>query len=406
MAREVNRLSARAVTTLTKPGRHADGNGLYLVIDKSGARRWLFLFRWQGKLKEMGLGGLSVVGLADARAKASEARRSLDAGENPIEARRKAEAAREAVQTFGAFVDALLPTITKTFRNAKHRAQWKSTLDTHAAKLRPMRLDAIETTDVLATLKPIWQAKPETASRLRGRIEHVLAAATAEGLRTGDNPARWRNHLDKLLPKRGKLTRGHHAAMPYTAVPAFIADLREREAIAARALEFAILCASRSGEVLGARWSEVDLAEKVWTIPAERMKNGKPHRVPLTTRALAILADMKEGKRGEHVFPGAKAKRPLSSHALLMLMRRTTAKEFTPHGFRSSFRDWAGETTNFPRDVVEMALAHTVGDATERAYRRGDALEKRRKLLEAWARFVSTVKADAKVIKLRPAQAS
>jgi len=404
MAREVQRLSARAVTTLTKPGRHADGNGLYLVIDKSGARRWLFLFRWQGKLKEMGLGGLSAVSLADARAKASEARRQLDAGQNPIEARRKAETAKEAGQTFGAFVDTLLPTITKSFRNAKHRAQWKSTLDTHGAKLRPMRLDAIETADVLATLKPIWQTKPETASRLRGRIEHVLAAATAEGLRTGDNPARWRNHLDKLLPKRGKLTRGHHAAMPYTAVPAFIADLRDREAVAARALEFAILCASRSGEVLGARWAEMDLSEKVWTIPAERMKAGKPHRVPLSARALAILTDLKKAEAGEYVFPGAKPKRPLSSHALLMLMRRTSAKEFTPHGFRSSFRDWAGETTNFPRDVVEMALAHTVGDATERAYRRGDALEKRRKLLEAWARFVSTMKADAKIIELRLAQ--
>lgn len=390
---------------MTKPGRHADGNGLYLVIDESGARRWLFLFRWQGKLKEMGLGGLSAVSLADARAKASEARRQLDAGENPIEARRKAKASQEAVQTFGAFVDSLLPTITKSFRNAKHRAQWKSTLDTHAAKLRPMRLDAIETADVLAMLKPIWQTKPETASRLRGRIEHVLAAATAEGLRTGDNPARWRNHLDKLLPKRGKLTRGHHAAMPYTVLPAFIADLREREAVAARALEFAILCASRSGEVLGARWAEFDLSEKVWTIPAERMKAGKPHRVPLSARALAILTDLKKAEAGEYVFPGAKPKRPLSSHALLMLMRRTAAKEFTPHGFRSSFRDWAGETTNFPRDVVEMALAHTVGDATERAYRRGDALEKRRNLLEAWARFVSTVKADAKIIELRPAQA-
>lgn len=405
MAREVNRLSARAVTTLNKPGRHADGNGLYLVIDKSGARRWLFLFRWQGKLKEMGLGGVSSVGLADARAKAAEARRYLDAGESPIEARRRAEAAKEAIQTFGAFADALLPTITKAFRNAKHRAQWKSTLDTYAADLKPMRLDEIGTTDVLATLKPIWQLKPETASRLRGRIEHVLAAATAEGLRSGDNPARWRNHLDKLLPKRGMLTRGHHAAMPYRAVPAFLADLREREAVAARALEFAILCAGRTGEVLGARWVEMDLTEKVWTVPAERMKGGKPHRVPLTARALAIVTDLKKVSTGEYVFPGGKAKQPLSTNALLMLMRRMSAKQFTPHGFRSSFRDWAGETTNFPRDVVEMALAHIVGDATERAYRRGDALEKRRKLLEAWARFVSTVKADAKVIELRPAQA-
>jgi integrase len=388
MARQVKRLSARAVATLTKPGRHSDGDGLYLVVDASGARRWLFMFRRGGKLKEMGLGGASSVSLSDAREKAADARRIVASGRNPIELRRSAEAARAAGTTFGAFADKLVADLVQGFRNEKHKGQWATTLKTYAATLRDKPLDAIGTDDVLVVLAPIWQTKHETASRLRGRIERLLDAAKAKGLRSGENPARWRGHLDKLLPKRRKLTRGHHAAMPYPDVPAFVATLRRRNAVAGMALEFCILNASRTGEVLGAKWSEIDREAKLWTVPAERMKAGRAHRVPLTTQALEILAEAEKIRTSEYVFPGQRRDRPLSSMAMEEMLRRMKIENATVHGFRSSFRDWAGECTSFPREIAEAALAHTVGDETERAYRRGDALEKRRKLMEAWAGFL------------------
>jgi integrase len=253
--------------------------------------------------------------------------------------------------------------------------------------LREKPLDEIRTDDVLAALKPIWQTKSETASRLRGRIERVLDAAKARGLRSGENPARWRGHLDHLLPKRQKLTRGHHPALPYLDVPAFVADLRNRETVAALALEFTILNASRTGEVLGAKWDEIDREAAIWTIPRERMKAGREHRVPLTDRGLEILDAVEKVRTGDYVFPGQRRGKPLSGMAMEMLLRRMKIEKATVHGFRSSFRDWAGECTPFPREIAEAALAHTVGDETERAYRRGDALEKRRKLMAAWAAF-------------------
>lgn len=400
MARAVKKLSARTVTTLTKPGRHGDGDGLYLVVDPSGARRWLFMFRWQGKLKEMGLGGVSAVSLAEARDKAADARRQLQASINPIAARRDAETAARAAelagQTFGKFADELVEDIKAGFRNDKHRWQWSHTLKTYAAPLRPLPINAVSTEDVLDVLKPLWSTKQETASRLRGRIERVLDAAKAKGLRTGENPARWRGHLDHLLPRRQKLQRGHHPALPYPQMPDFIVELRKREAVAALALEFTILCASRSGEVIGAKWIELDRKAKIWTIPPERMKAGKEHRVPLTERALAILDEVEKVKIGEHVFPGQRKGKPLSNMAMAMLLRdRMKRTDITVHGFRSSFRDWAGEQTAFPREIAEAALAHVVGDETERAYRRGDALEKRRKLMDAWSRFIGTPKAKS-----------
>lgn len=388
MARAVKKLSARTAATITAPGRHSDGDGLYLVVDASGARRWLFLFRWQGKLKEMGLGGLSSVPLSEAREKAAAARQILKAGKNPIEHRRTAREERLAAVTFGAFAEEVVKSLAQGFRNDKHKAQWSSTLTTYAGSLWDKPIDEIGTDDVLQVLTPIWQTKSETASRLRGRIERVLDAAKAKGLRSGENPALWRSHLDKLLPARRKLTRGHHAAMPFDDVPAFMADLRAREAVAGLALQYCILNASRSGEVLGARWSEIDRRTRVWTVPATRMKAGIEHRVPLTDAALAILDRTEVVKRGEYVFPGQKPDRPLSVMAMEMMLRRMKV-EVTVHGFRSSFRDWAGECTAFPREVAETALAHVVGDATERAYRRGDALEKRRALMEAWTAFVS-----------------
>lgn len=279
------------------------------------------------------------------------------------------------------------------FRNAKHLAQWKMTLGpAYCGKLRGQHLDDITTDDVLAVLSPIWQKKNETASRLRGRIERVLDAAKAKGLRSGDNPARWRGHLDTLLAKRQKLQQGHHAALPYAEMPAFVAGLRAREAVAARALEFAILTIARSGEVLGATWHEIDMEKKVWTVPAGRMKAGREHRVPLSEAALAVLKAMeplREAVDGvSYVFPGQRPKRPLSGMAMAMLLRRQKHEQkITVHGFRSSFRDWAGEETSFASETAEASMSHAVGDAAERAYRRGDALEKRRELMNAWAAY-------------------
>jgi integrase len=385
MALALNKLSARGVTAITKPGRHGDGGGLYLVVDKSGAKRWVFLYRREGTLREMGLGGLKSVSLARARELAAEARVNLQAGVDPITAKNNAPV---AVPTFGEEADDFIDAMGPQFRNAKHLEQWKMTLKVYAAPLRSKRVDQISTADVLEVLKPIWLSKPETAARLRGRIERVLDAAKAKGHRSGQNPALWRGHLDNLLPKRRKLSRGHHAAMPYERVPAFVADLRERDAMAARAMEFTILTAARTGETFGATWREIDLEAAIWTIPRERMKAGREHRVPLTARAVEILTELSELSTGPdaYVFPGQKKGRPLSVMAMDMILRRMDI-EFTVHGFRSSFRDWAGEETSFPREVAEAALAHVVGDETERAYRRGDALEKRRKLMIAWANY-------------------
>jgi integrase len=268
-----------------------------------------------------------------------------------------------------------------------------------AAPLRSRPIDEIDTAEVLAVLTPLWQTRPETASRLRGRIEAVLDAAKAQGHRSGDNPAAWRGHLSHLLPKRGKLTRGHHAAMAYRDVPAFIAQLRECNVIAAMALEFCILTATRSGEIYGARWSEIDVEAKVWTLPAARMKAAREHRVPLSARALAILEKLGDAKTSDYVFPSPHGRKPLSHVSMAKVMHRLQIDGVTVHGFRSAFRDWCGETTSFPREVAEAALAHVAGDATERAYRRGDALEKRRKLMDAWAQFCEP-KAGSNVLSM------
>jgi integrase len=284
-----------------------------------------------------------------------------------------------------------------SWRNGKHAAQWKMTLQEYAAPLRRLPVDKITTDDVLSVLKPFWNDKPETASRLRGRIERVLDAAKAQGLRSGENPARWRGHLDQLLPKRQQLTRGHHPAMSYTDVPAFVADLQARQATAASALEVAVLTAARSGEVLGARWVEFDLDRAVWTVPATRMKAGREHRVPLSPRALKIVKAMQDTRNGDFVFPGHRPGRPLSVMALEMVLRRMKIKDATVHGFRSAFRDWAAECTNFPNEVCEAALAHVIENKAEAAYRRGDLFDKRRKLMEAWAAYCVHPKAAAVV---------
>jgi integrase len=382
----MGKLTARKVEA-AKTGRHGDGDGLYLVVAPSGARKWVYRFTWQGKVTEMGLGAADVVSLAEARRLRDDARKTLVSGENPIEARREALKARSRKPTFGEVADALIASKETEWRNAKHRAQWQMTLTEYAAPLRSKPVDEIDTEAVLSILKPIWLAKPETASRLRGRIEAVLDAAKAQGRRSGENPARWRGHLSHLLPKRPTLSRGHHAAMSYREVPAFVGKLRERDAIAALALEFCILTAARSGEVFGARWEEIDFDAKIWTVPPDRMKAARGHRVPLSGRAVEILEKLATAKTGAYVFPGQRKGKPLSSMAMEMILRRMKVEAATVHGFRSAFRDWAGNETHFPREVAEAALAHVVGDKAEQAYRRSDALEKRRKLMEAWALF-------------------
>ena len=391
MAQGKELLSARTVATLTRPGRHADGGGLYLVVDKSGSKRWSFLFRRAGKLSECGLGGLNKVSLANARRAAEQCREWLGVGLNPIEERRRPK----TIPTFGDYADAYIDRMQPGWRNAKHAAQWRMTLTYYAEALRSRKVDDISTEHVLKVLRPIWATKPETASRLRGRIEKVLDAAKSDGHRSAENPARWRGHLDNLLPRPNKLSRGHHAAMPFDALPEFIVRLRELSGVSARALEFTILTAARSGEVLGARWSEFNLDQALWTVPAGRMKAGRMHRVPLSQYAMAVIEEMKPLRDQESadpfVFPGAKRGKPLSSMALEMAMRRLKIERATVHGFRSSFRDWAGDATEFPREVAEAALAHIVGDQAERAYRRGDALAKRRALMSSWGNFCASL---------------
>src|SRR5882757_1208457 len=309
-------LTARKVET-AKPGKYSDGGNLYLIVSETGARKWVLRFTWRGRAKEMGLGSASSVPLADAREKAASARRKIAHGLNPIDERKR----DGGIPTFGEMADDVRETLSAGFRNEKHRAQWKSTLETYAAPLRFKPVDTIATDDVLAVLKPIWTLIPETASRVRGRIEKVLDAAKAKGFREGENPARWRGHLDHLLSKQSKLGRGHHPAMPYEDVAAFVGKLRERQATAALALEFCILTAARSGEVLGARWSEIDLDAKVWTIPAVRMKAGREHRVPLFGAAMAIVERLAAVRTSDFVFPGQRPGAPLSNSAFAIFPR-------------------------------------------------------------------------------------
>lgn len=386
----LNKLSPAFAAKSKEPGRHSDGGGLYLSIDADGRRRWTFMFTRNGRRTELGLGGGRDMSLADARSLAAEMRAVLERGGDPRSVRNKG---RQGV-IFGDFADAYIEAMRPSWRNAKHAAQWTMTLTHYAAKLRPMMIDAIETDHILEVLKGLWQRTPETAERLRGRLENVLDAAKAKGLRSGENPARWRGHLDQLLPKRQRLKRGHHAALPYEDIPAFMTELRSRSATAARMLEFTILTAARTGEVLGANWHEVDLEKQVWTISKERMKAGKEHRVPLSNRAVQIVEAMRAEQAKLHeaqshfVFARGRDGKPLSSMAMMMLLRRIQGqKSHTVHGFRSSFRDWAAEASHFPHEVCEMALAHTIGNKAEAAYRRGDLFAKRRQLMQDWADY-------------------
>lgn len=386
-SRARNKLSARQVATFTEPNVYSDGGGLYLRLRVSG-RSWFFIGTLDGKRIELGLGSALDVSLAKARERAAEIRAMLIDGIDPRAERAKARIQKKPVVTFGAFAMELLDDIEDGFKNPKHRQQWRSTLTNYAQPLFDVPINEVTTEQILAVLQPIWLSKAETASRLRGRIERILDAAKAKGMRTGENPARGRGHLDLLLPKRSKTSVKHHPALPFTQISTFMAALRDRPAVAARALEFVILTAARSGEVRGMAWGEIDLEARLWTVPAARMKAGFIHEVPLSDAAMAILAGMKEEglKPTDFVFPAPRGG-SLSDMGLSQLLKRMERADITVHGFRSTFRDWAGETTQFGREEVEMALAHTVASSVERAYRRGRALEKRRDLMTAWAKY-------------------
>ena len=395
MPRPIGRLTALKVDKKKDPGMYADGGGLYLRVTANRTRNWVFRFMLNGRPRWMGMGPLHTVSLAEARNRAAEFRLQRHDGIDPIDARRaerrqaKLDAARAV--TFKDCAARYIASHRAGWRNPKHAAQWEATLATYAGPVMGgLSVQAIDTALVLKVLEPIWTTKPETAGRVRGRVESILDWAKVRGYRAGENPARWRGHLDKLLPARSKVRSvEHHAALPYAELPSFLVSLREQGGVAARALEFAVLTAARTGEVIGARWDEIDLLEKTWTVPAARMKAGREHRVPISERALAILEELPPLRAAEDgfVFPGATFGRPLSNMAFLMLLRRMGRHDVTGHGFRSSFRDWAAERTNFPSEVVEMALAHLVGSKVEAAYRRGDLFEKRRRLMAAWATF-------------------
>jgi integrase len=408
--RRVGKLAARKVDTVTKPGLYGDGANLYLKVDDSGAKSWIF--RWEvggGKVRKIGLGPLHTVGLVAARDRAEDARKLILDGIDPRQARREAKAAAAVAEakliTFDAARDAYIESHRAGWKSDKHAAQWKATLATYASPhFGALPVGEIDVGLVMRALDPIWKTKSETAHRVRGRVESILDWAKVRGYRSGENPARWKGHLDHLLPARGKVHKvEHHAALPYDQMPAFMRDLRERYGVAALALEFAILTAARTSETLNAAWDEVDLAKRTWTIPAERMKGDREHRIPLSDRAIAIIEDMKAVKHGAFIFPGAKRGKPMSNMAMLLLLRRMGRDDLTTHGFRSSFRTWTAERTNFQREIAEAALAHVIGDRTEEAYQRGDLFEKRRRLMTAWAAFAETKPAKASnVTALRP----
>ena len=408
MVRKANRLTARTVASKTAPGLYGDGNNLYLQVNRQGARSWVFRYMSNGKARGMGLGPVDAVTLAEARQAALEARKLLLAGMDPIEHKRARKAAQADTITFWEAAKAYIETHKSAWRNEKHADQWESTLRTYAKPILGNRdVRGIEPGHVLRVIKPIWETKRETASRVRGRIESVLDWATANKYREGDNPARWKGNLAHSLPRRAKLaTEKHFPALPYGEVATFMADLRTQQGASARALEFAILTASRSKPVRLAKWNEIDLKAKLWTVPAENMKAGRPHTVPLSDRAASILKELAATKESEFVFPSTKPRKGLSDMAMTALIRRMhkvslaaggkgyTDKDgevITAHGFRSSFRDWASEQTAFASEVSEMALAHVVSNKVEAAYRRGDLLEKRRRLMDEWAKYCGLI---------------
>lgn len=409
MARKADRLTTLEVKNLKKPGYYCDGGGLYLQVSKTGSKSWIMRYTLSGKPCEMGLGSFNAFTLAEARARAKEQRKLLTDGINPLETKRSDLLAKRmadaSIITFDAAATAFIAANSPAWRNAKHADQWRNTIATYASPvIGALPVSKVDTAHVLRILTPIWLEKTETAVRLRGRIEKVLDWAKAQGYRTGDNPAAWRGHLDAgLLPAPSKVAdAGHHAALPWSEIGAFMVALRAMQGAGARAMEIIILTATRTSEVLNAKWSEIDLDGKLWTIPKERMKSFKEHRVPLTDAVIAVLTAVKaESKGGEYVFSGRKAGTALSNMACLQTLRRMGRGDLTVHGMRSTFRDWVSENTSYPRDVAEMALAHTIEDKSEAAYRRGDLIEKRRALMSDWAVHCGNVLVSGEVVQIR-----
>jgi integrase len=387
------RLSAKEVSNQKKPGYYCDGAGLYLQVSDSGSKSWIFRYTLNGKNRHMGLGPVHTVSLADARTAAVQCRQLLLRKIDPI-SERDAERARQSLEaarlmTFSECADLCIKARRSSWKNAKHANQWTNTIKTYCGPvIGHLSVQDVDTELIIKVLEPIWTQKAETASRLRGRIEAVLDWATVRGYREGDNPARWRGHLSHALPALNKKRRvEHHPALPFDQMGEFMEALRAKQGIAARALEFLIHTAVRTKEVIGARWEEFDLKAAIWTIPGPRMKADDPHRVPLSGRALEIILNLEKIKQSDYIFPGQKIGKPLSNKAMSKVLERMGRTDITVHGFRSSFRDWASECTNFPRDVCEMALAHTISNKAEAAYRRGDLFEKRRVLMEEWANY-------------------
>lgn len=401
----IHKLTPRQVQTAS-PGKHEDGGGLRLVVSKAGAKKWVLRFTIDGKRREMGLGSYPDVGLGEARDNARTYRKQARKGIDPIEARFLEEL---QIPTFTACAASYIRAHRRSWKNAKHARQWVSTLKRYARRdIGAKTVDAITTEDILKILSPIWTTKTETAKRLQGRMENILDFAAARKYRDPLNPARWRGHLDKLLPKPSRVKKVvHHPAMPYADVPAFMAELTENGSLSALALKFLILTATRTSEVLKAQWDEIDLEAAVWIIPAERMKARREHRVPLSEAAMNTLKALPRiTGNPPYLFPGSRRGRPLSNMSMLQLMRgmgygvHGHRGDYVPHGFRSSFRDWSGEVSSFPRDVAEMALAHIIENKVEAAYRRGDLFAKRIKMMQAWADYLDKVNHGAEIVTL------
>jgi integrase len=392
MPRLINRLDALKVKRAISPGLFADGAGLYLQVSGSGARSWIYRFKLNGRTRDMGLGSVATFSLAEARQAALEARKLHAAGVDPIEARRAqrvqrhAEAAR--VVTFQEEAEAYIQAHRSGWKNVKHADQWRSTLEAYVyPTIGNIGVADISPGMIVKILEPIWSKKTETANRVRGRIERILSRSASRGHRSGENPARWRGHLENILPARGRVAPvKHHPALHYSLVGHFMAALRDEPGISARALEMTIVCATRTSETIGACPEEFNLVRKVWTIPAMRMKIKREHRIPMTPRALEIIEPLLKNA-GRYVFPGPSQQKPLSNNAMLALLERMGRGDITVHGFRSSFKDWASECTGFPPEVAEMALAHAIDDKVEAAYRRGDLFGKRQVLMNAWSEY-------------------
>lgn len=390
-----NKLTQLQITRLKAPGLYGDGAGLWLNVTEGGSKSWVLRYTLAGKERRAGLGPFPEVSLAEAREAAVNFRRQIRNGQDPVEEKRKAKAAAQAEQaksvTFDWCAEKYIAAHKPSWKNPKHGDQWTNTIATYVSPIMgSTAVDRIETAHIMRVLEPIWSTKAETASRVRGRIESILSWAAVRKFRSGENPARWKGHLDSLLPARKKIARvQHHPALPWQDMSAFMAELKQQAGIGALALQFTILTAARSGEVRGMTWDEVNLDDAVWIIPGKRMKAGRDHRVPLSAHAQAILTTMEELKLGDTnvVFPSVRDRKPLSDMALTAVLKRMGRTDITVHGFRSTFRDWAAEVTHYPREMAEMALAHTVSDQVEAAYRRGDMFEKRRKMMADWDGF-------------------